>query len=481
LISPSILKSTAMNIKITSFALFLWCFQLVPSLIECSRHSERPLMLLVSFDGFRWDYLHMHNLSNFNYLKSIGSHAEFIYNSFSTVTFPNHWTIVTGLYEESHGIMQNFMYDPQLKEKFSYVASESQTQKWFGQNKITEPIWTTNQKAGQGRRSAAEWVGAGITFDNQEIISIPYNRSKPYKDLIDEFINLYAEEIDPINFGALYFDEPDHTGHLYGPYSVEMTEKLHYMNEILGYLIDQLKINDLFDDLNLILTSDHGMDTISNKTAIFLDSYIDTDLFEAYGSRACYSLFVKNDSDIEYVYKTLKNVANVDVYKKNDIPESLHYKNNVRIGDLIVVTKIGHALYITNQTVNWTLNNGDHGYYNNESSMYPIFIAHGPAFKQNYTIDSFNNVDIYPLMCFILGIEPSFNNGTLENVIDMIIFTETDLKLNTTPIILFIYFIGRKKQAIKKRRLSKNKSINNLEEAVFLGYEQEEQFSIITK
>lgn len=78
----------------------------------------------------------MHNLSNFNYLKSIGSHAEFIYNSFSTVTFPNHWTIVTGLYEESHGIMQNFMYDPQLKEKFSYVASESQTQKWFGQNKM---------------------------------------------------------------------------------------------------------------------------------------------------------------------------------------------------------------------------------------------------------------------------------------------------------------------------------------------------------
>lgn len=65
------------------------------------------------------------------------------------------------------------------------------------------------------------------------------------------------------------------------------------------------------------------------------------------------------DSDIEYVYKTLKNVANVDVYKKNDIPESLHYKNNVRIGNLIVVTKIGYALYITNQTVNWTLNSNE--------------------------------------------------------------------------------------------------------------------------
>lgn len=130
---------------------------------------------------------------------------------------------------------------------------------------------------------------------------MPYNKSKSYKDLIDEFIGFYTSEIDPINFAALYFDEPDHTGHLYGPYSIEMTEKLFYINEILGYLLDQLKINGLFEDLNLIITSDHGMDTISNKTAIFLDTYIDTQLFEAYGSRACYSLFVKNSKILIYI------------------------------------------------------------------------------------------------------------------------------------------------------------------------------------
>ena len=140
-------------------SIILLCFCSLWSSVKSSRQiQEKPLMLLVSFDGFRWDYLHMHNLSNFNYLKSIGSHAEYIYNSFSTVTFPNHWTIVTGnyfrefiylailieinvskikgLYEESHGIMQNFMYDPQLNEKFSYVSSESQTHKWFGQNNM---------------------------------------------------------------------------------------------------------------------------------------------------------------------------------------------------------------------------------------------------------------------------------------------------------------------------------------------------------
>jgi predicted AlkP superfamily pyrophosphatase or phosphodiesterase len=171
-------------------------------------HSDKPMMLLVSFDGFRWDYLRMHNLSNFEYLKSIGSYADFIYNSYSTVTFPNHWTIVTGLFEESHGIMQNFMYDPVLNKKFSYISPDSETDDWYRQNKLAEPIWITNQKAGDHRRSAAEWVGSSIEFDGIKAINIPYNKSKPYKDLVDEFITLFTDKEEPINFGALYFDEP---------------------------------------------------------------------------------------------------------------------------------------------------------------------------------------------------------------------------------------------------------------------------------
>lgn len=102
--------------------------------------NENPLLLLISFDGFRWDYLHKHNLSNFNYLKSQGSHAEFIINSFSTVTFPNHWTIATGMYEETHGIIENDMFDPTLNKTYSYVSESSQTYEWFGQNKVLYSI-----------------------------------------------------------------------------------------------------------------------------------------------------------------------------------------------------------------------------------------------------------------------------------------------------------------------------------------------------
>lgn len=221
----------------------------------------------------------------------------------------------------------------------------------------------------------------------------------------------------------------DHVGHLYGPYSIQMKEKLQELDRDLGYMIDQLKKHDLFDRLNLIITSDHGMDTISNKTAIFLDTYLDTNLFKAFGSRACYNIFMNREADLEYVYETLRKIPNVDVYLKQNIPERFNYKHNSRIGDILLVTKIGYAVYVNKEFVNWTINNGDHGYDNNELTMHPLFIAHGPAFKKNYKTKVFNNVDIYPLMCSILGIEPALNNGSIYNVQQMLISSQQKLML----------------------------------------------------
>lgn len=143
---------------------------------------------------------------------------------------------------------------------------------------------------------------------------------------------------------------------MYGPYSIQMKQKLEEIDLDLGYLIKQLKMYNLFHRLNIIITSDHGMDTISNNTAVFLDSYIDTSLFNAYGSRACYSIFVKKDSDLEYVYQTLNMIPNVKVYKKESIPEQYNYKHNVRVGDIFLVTNIGYAVYVNQENVNWTIN-----------------------------------------------------------------------------------------------------------------------------
>ena len=170
--------------------------------------QNNPLLLLVSFDGFRWDYLKTHNLSNFEYLKSVGSHADFVYNSFSTVTFPNHWSIVTGLHEESHGVVGNSMFDPVLNERFHINEKPTHNKIWFAQNNKTEPIWTLNQRLGNGRLSAAEWIGSDILFKNETIINVPYKQNENYTELIDKFIRLFTDTEQAINFGAIYFDQP---------------------------------------------------------------------------------------------------------------------------------------------------------------------------------------------------------------------------------------------------------------------------------
>lgn len=185
------------------------------------------------------------------------------------------------------------MYDPKLKEVFESGTHESREHKWYGQNSQTEPIWITNQKFGSGRLSAASWVGDSVSFGGQKPISIPFDSKKSFNKLIDEFIVLFTREHDPINFGALYINEPDKTGHLFGPYSKQMEEKLYALDKTLGYLIEQLKSHHLFDKLNLIVTSDHGMEEIKEQNSIFLNESVDTKLFSAYGRPSSMNIFLR--------------------------------------------------------------------------------------------------------------------------------------------------------------------------------------------
>lgn len=211
--------------------------------------------------------------------------------------------MVTGLYEETHGIIHNEMYDPNLNDTFeNWIdtgAVNAKDHKWYGQNPITEPIWITNQKSGDGRRSAASWVGSGVEFDGQTAINIPYNSSKPYNELIDQFIGMLTGD-EAINFGAMYFDEPDTTGHKYGPYSKEMEQKLYELDKTLGYLIEQLQSHHLYDKLNLIVTSDHGMEQVSEDKTITLSEHIDIGLFKAYGRRTSYNLFLEQGNLLQF-------------------------------------------------------------------------------------------------------------------------------------------------------------------------------------
>jgi ectonucleotide pyrophosphatase/phosphodiesterase family protein 1/3 len=172
--------------------------------------SKLSSLLLISFGGFRWDYLNIYNdLSNFNNLKSVSSYAEYISSVFPSQSATNQWSMVTGLYPYSHGIINNEIYDPVSKSKVNLFKSnqKSYSKLLFNNDEhFSEPIWITNQKAGQNRQSVARWLGADVKFANLSVNHyVEYDSNKSPQQLIDEFLSLFNSGS---NFAALYFDEP---------------------------------------------------------------------------------------------------------------------------------------------------------------------------------------------------------------------------------------------------------------------------------
>ncbi|CAF0875004.1 unnamed protein product, partial [Didymodactylos carnosus] len=258
-----------------------------------------PRLLLISFDGFRYDYPDIYTLKNFRSLLDRGVRVQHIINSFTTTTFPNHFTIVTGLYEETHGIVNNIMYDPILNASTRFDTMNDT--KWWSQNSYSEPIWMTNElqnnngKVETKRRSGViSWPSTGTPVNGHMPSKYEiYNETRRFETIIDQIIKWFKDPNEPINFGTIYFYEPDHTGHIYGPLSSQMNTTLQYCDQLLGYLLAQID-NDpyLKQNLNVILTSDHGMTEVDEKRTLKLDDYIDSSLYSAYGGLSQMNIFL---------------------------------------------------------------------------------------------------------------------------------------------------------------------------------------------
>ena len=238
---------------------------------EPSTTASKQIVFLVSFDGFRWDYLTKTQTPNFDFIIKTGVKANHVINTFITRTFPNHYSIVTGLYEESHGIVSNTMYDPIFNSWFFVNNSES---RWWNQG---EPIWITNQRADKGRKSATVfWPGSTVKIRDQYPwrYKSPYNGSLSLQERVDFLVNSLLED-DPPTFLALYFEEPDSSGHKYGPDSLEVEQAIRKVDNGTGYLLEKLRhsghidkvsrnkafslqINTLLSVMNLIMGRELG-------------------------------------------------------------------------------------------------------------------------------------------------------------------------------------------------------------------------------
>ncbi|XP_037552632.1 bis(5'-adenosyl)-triphosphatase enpp4 [Nematolebias whitei] len=367
-----------------------------------------PPLLLVSFDGFRADYLQRFPMPNLKLLYSQGVLVEQLTNVFITKTFPNHYSLVTGLYAESHGILASSMYDPATHKHFS-VQNDSDPMWWNG----AKPLWLTALDSGY-KTAAVMWPGSDVTIGNRTPTHFfHYNSKMTFQQRVGNVTNwmLGDGEEKGVMFAAVYWEEPDQSGHAFGPdNTTEMAKVLKGVDDDIGLLMSELNRTGLWGRINLVVTSDHGMAQCSAERLIRLDDCLHPDNYTLVDLTPVAALIPNGDQ--EAVFSLLSKChPNMTAYLKKEIPKRLHYQNNERVQPIILVADEGWTIV---RRGNKLPRLGDHGYDNSLPSMHPFLAATGPSFRQGYRIKSLQSVDIYPLMCHLLSVPAQPNNGSLS-------------------------------------------------------------------
>ena len=379
-----------------------------PRGLDAPAEPYSPL-ILVSIDGFRADYLDRGITPTLQRLAADGVRAEALKPAFPTLTFPNHYTLVTGLYPDHHGIVDNRMTDPRSGRKFVYKddASIADPSWWGG-----EPIWVTAEK--HGIRSATMfWPGSNVAIlGTRPTYWLPFDPSMLPQQRVERVLEwLDLPVASRPRFVTLYFEQVDHAGHHGGPDSDEVNLALRDIDAALARLIEGLRARKLAADTNLVIVSDHGSASTSPERLIFLDDLFDADVATVtlYGVLAC----IEPGADRERAERlVLAPHAHMRCWRKDDVPERLHYGTNPRIPPLLCLADDGWIITSHERnTARTRFSLGEHGYDNDDPNMRALFIADGPAFRQGIVVPEFDNVDVYPLLAHLLGLEPQPNDG----------------------------------------------------------------------
>jgi len=377
----------------------------------------QPTVILISLDGFRYDYLDLYRPANLNSLAAGGVRARWMVPSFPTKTFPNHYTIATGLYPQDHGIVENNIYDPAFKAIFTLSdRGEVENSRWW----LGEPIWVTAEKQGQKAASVfypgteGEIAGTRLSYWKR------YDQDMSNDARVDTILSWLDLPRDRRpTFLALYFSDPDDAGHEFGPVSKETKQAVLKVDKEIGRLVRGLRAREIFSQINLIIVSDHGMAPVRLSNAVLLDKLFDTSMAtRIFWTREIVSIFPRAGKEDE-IYLSLKRrlPPQARVYRKAEMPARFHYSQSPRIAPLLVLPAEGWIL--TNQKAFAEMQakgetkrlKGGHGYDNQFPSMRAIFIGHGEAFKKGRVVGQFENIQVYNIMTRILGLKPAPNDG----------------------------------------------------------------------
>lgn len=387
----------------TAFSLFFLLISLN------AQNPKQHYTVIVSLDGFRWDYPTMYQTPNLDRMGQEGVKAVML-PSYPASTFPNHYTLATGLVPDHNGIINNTFWD--VKNKRQYSMGDSAT-RYNPEYYSGEPIWITAQKQGV-KTGNMYWVGSDIAIKGTYPTYYKMYNAKPlfsFEQRIDSVLTwLQKPEEDRPRLIMLYFEQPDASGHHNGPCSKETGIVVHHMDSLMGVLRAGIASLPFAENVNFIVTSDHGMADISKERVVDMNQYLKPEWCEVVDGRTPTSIFSKagyRDS----IFNKLKDVPHIRVWKKEAIPSELNYGSSDRIGDIVVAPEVGWQF--TDIPRN---HKGAHGYFPQDKEMQVMFRAIGPDFKKGYISTEFVNVDIYPLLAYLLQIVPEKTDGQFERI-----------------------------------------------------------------
>jgi predicted AlkP superfamily pyrophosphatase or phosphodiesterase len=383
----------------------------VPNPPNTSAQQAKHYVILVSLDGFRYDYAVKYGAKNLLAMAARGaSTPDGMIPSFPSLTFPNHYSIVTGLYPEHHGIVANSFYDPARKEPYSYTNPKAATNgSWYGGT----PLWVLAEQ--QGMRSACFfWPASEAEIQGKRpSYYAAYNDAFPDDKRVDQVLSwLQLPPEKRPHFITLYMSDTDHAGHAYGPDAPETAAAVHLVDDMIGKLSAGITTTGL--PVDLIVLADHGMEKLEPGW-VNLDKWADLSNFETSGSL----VYAKSEEDAAKAYKSLLGASDkFKVYRRADVPAYLHFNSNPREGDPVAVPTGPYALTARDPNAGGGSRMppvGGHGYDPRAMpTMKAIFYAAGPDIRAGVTLPSFENVDVYPFIVKVLGLTSGPVDGELD-------------------------------------------------------------------
>ncbi|XP_034036831.1 glycerophosphocholine cholinephosphodiesterase ENPP6 [Thalassophryne amazonica] len=401
----------------------LWLLMLITAAPRCL--AIQPLLIFL-IDGFRYDYLDdLDQLPGFQEIVTNGVKTDFVIPDFPSLSYPNYYSLMTGRHCEVHQMTGNYMWDKASGKEFRIGTNpDSRLPLWWNGS---EPLWVTMQKLGK-KVFMYYWPGCEV-----EILGVrstfceEYIDSPSEKNLTDAIENaISALRSGQADMAAVYYEQIDVEGHRYGPDSGPTRTAVQRLDLALQTLNRKIKEQGLEKHLNVVFFSDHGMTNIQwENKVIELEKYINSsDMVKVMDKGPVVSVWPK-DNKYQEMYGALSRVPHMHVYTKDQVPQRFHYRGGKFVSPLTLVADPSWFIIMKREDLPyWKNDSGDpagwqhgwHGYDNEFIDMRAFFLASGPDFKRNVRAAPIRTVDIYNLLCRVLGVDPLPNNGSWSRV-----------------------------------------------------------------